>query len=81
MLRKHSDETDPADWFYLAADRLKAVDILRREEGLTPSCIELLHEAVERFLKGYLVAQGGTDPTDSSRLLRHLASIPDFLMP
>ncbi len=27
MLHKQSDENDPADWFYLAADRLKAADI------------------------------------------------------
>ena len=28
MRRKQSDETDPADWFYLAEDRLRAADVL-----------------------------------------------------
>lgn len=58
MLRKQSDETDPADWFYLASDRLKIADLAWREQGLTPSGIELLQEAVERYLKGYLIAKG-----------------------
>ena len=60
MLRKHSDETDPADWFYLAKDRLRAADILWQSEGLTASGIELLQEAVDRYLKGYLIAKGWT---------------------
>ena len=58
MLRKQSDENNPADWFYLASDRLKAADLLWREEGLTAAGIELLQEAVERYLKGYLIAKG-----------------------
>ena len=58
MLRKRSDEKDPADWFYLASDRLKAADLLWREEGLTAAGIEMLQEAVERYLKGYLIAKG-----------------------
>ena len=58
MLRKLSNESDPADWFYLAADRLKAADLIWKAEGLTASGIELLQEAVERYLKGYLVAKG-----------------------
>ncbi|MBI4327393.1 MAG: hypothetical protein HY674_19330 [Chloroflexi bacterium] len=58
MLRKQSAETDPADWFYLAADRLKIADLVWRHEGLSPSGIELLQEAIERYLKGYLVAKG-----------------------
>jgi len=58
MLRKQSDENDPADWFYLAADRLKAADILWNSEGLTASGLELLQESVERYLKGYLIAKG-----------------------
>jgi len=58
MLRKHSDENNPADWFYLAADRLRAADIVWAHEELTASCIELLQESVERFLKGYLIARG-----------------------
>src|SRR5579859_1077823 len=53
-----SDENDPADWFYSAEDRLRAADSLWRNEGLTHSGIELLQEAAERYLKGYLIAKG-----------------------
>ena len=58
MQRKLSDETNPADWFYLAKDRLRAADVLWAANGLTASGIELLQEAVERYLKGYLIAKG-----------------------
>lgn len=58
MLRKKSNENDPADWIYLAVDRLKAADLLWEHEGLTASGIELLQEAVERYLKAFLIAKG-----------------------
>lgn len=58
MLRKKSSETDPADWIYLAGDRLMAADLLWQHEGLTASGIELLQEAVERYLKAFLIAHG-----------------------
>ena len=58
MLRKLSNESDPADWFYLATDRLKTADLAWKVEGLTASGIELLQESVERYLKGYLIARG-----------------------
>jgi HEPN domain-containing protein len=58
MQRKQSDENDPADWFYLAGDRLKIADLAWKHEGLTASGIELLQESVERYLKGYLIARG-----------------------
>ena len=58
MRRKLSDETNPADWFYLADDRLHAADLLWKTGGLTPSGIELLQAAAERYLKGYLIAKG-----------------------
>ncbi|WCJ58164.1 HEPN domain-containing protein [Fontisphaera persica] len=58
MLRKQSSENNPADWFYSAADRLKVADLAWKAEGVTQSGIELPQEAVERYLKGYLVAQG-----------------------
>ena len=58
MLRKQSSDKDPADWFYAASDRLKIADLAWANEGLTQSGIELLQEAVERYLKGYLVAKG-----------------------
>jgi HEPN domain-containing protein len=58
MRRKLSNETDPADWFYLASDRLRTADLVWKTDGLTASGIELLQEAVARLLKGYLVACG-----------------------
>jgi|SRR5579883_3341709 len=58
MLRKQSSDKNPEDWFYSAADRLRAADVLWRAEGLTHSGIELLQESVERYLKGYLAAKG-----------------------
>ena len=58
MLRKQSSDSNPDDWFYSAADRLKIADLAWKNEGLTQSGIELLQESVERYLKGYLVAQG-----------------------
>ncbi len=58
MLRKQSSENNPADWFYSAADRLKVADLAWNVEGVTQSGIELLQEAVERYLEGYLIAKG-----------------------
>ncbi len=51
-------EDNPKDWFMLAEDRLRGADVLQRAEGVTYLGVEPLHEAVERYLKGYLVAQG-----------------------
>ena len=45
MLRKHSDENDPADWFYLAADRLKAADILWRQAATGEVCVWYMNGA------------------------------------
>ena len=53
-----TQENNPGDWFLLAGERLRSVDALRRSEGITYSCVELLQESVERYLKGYLIAQG-----------------------
>ena len=53
-----SDENDPADWFYSGSDRLRAADSLWENEGLTHSGVELLQEAAERYLKGFLIANG-----------------------
>jgi len=58
MLRKQSSETDPADWFHVAAERLRGADVLWAADGLTFCGIELLQEAMERYLKGYLIAKG-----------------------
>ena len=51
-------EDNPDDWFMLANERLRGTDALFKSEGVTLLGIEALHEAVERFLKGFLVARG-----------------------
>jgi hypothetical protein len=43
-------EDNPADWFLLAAERLRGADALYKLEGVTFLGIEALHEAVERYL-------------------------------
>ena len=50
MLRKQSSDKDPADCFYSGADRLHVADLAWEQEGLTQSGIELLQEAVERYI-------------------------------
>jgi HEPN domain-containing protein len=51
-------ETSPADWFLLAAERLRAADALYSVQGATWAGVELLHEAAERYLKGFLIGCG-----------------------
>jgi len=51
-------EDNPQDWFMLAADRLRGADILYAAEGVTFPGVEALHEAVKRYLKGFLVSRG-----------------------
>lgn len=58
LRRKQSSETDPADWFFAAADPLRVADGTWERDGLTLTGIELLQEAVERYLKGYLIVRG-----------------------
>ena len=58
MLPGKTDETNPADWFYFAMDRLRIADLAWSHEGMTPAGIELLQEAAERLLKGYLIGNG-----------------------
>jgi HEPN domain-containing protein len=58
MWRRQTKASQPADWFAIAEERLRAVDLLWAHEGGTPSGIECLQELVERFLKGYLIAKG-----------------------
>ncbi len=53
-----TSEDNPGDWFRLAEQRLRAVDILHGVEGATWTGIELLQEAVERYLKGWLIGRG-----------------------
>jgi HEPN domain-containing protein len=49
---------NPQDWLLLARERLTSADALFQALGTTLSGIELLQEAVERFLKGYLISKG-----------------------
>jgi HEPN domain-containing protein len=53
-----TDETNPNDWFMLGRERLDAADAVRSARGVCSSAVELLQEAVERYLKGYLVSTG-----------------------
>jgi HEPN domain-containing protein len=53
-------ESNPADWYTLAHDRLSAADAVYAHTGTTFAGVDLLHEAVERYLKGYLVSKGWT---------------------
>lgn len=53
-----TDENNPRDWFLLAQERLESADALVSQRGTCYSAVELLQEAVERYLKGYLVARG-----------------------
>ncbi|MCX6917228.1 MAG: hypothetical protein NT167_30020, partial [Verrucomicrobia bacterium] len=46
------------DWFLLGRERLEAADAVRGACGVCNSAVELLQEAIERYLKGYLVATG-----------------------
>jgi HEPN domain-containing protein len=77
MLRKQTDDKDPADWFAFAEDRLRSADVLWNHEGLTATGIEILQEAVERYLKGYLVANQWklVKTHDLERLLREAVRI------
>lgn len=58
MRRGPTSESEPADWFCLADDRLRAADVLWKDAGCTFSGVELLQESVERHLKGCLIALG-----------------------
>lgn len=67
LRRKQSSETDPGDWFFAAADRLRVADGTWERDGLTLTGIELLQEAVERYLKGWSL--------DRTHDLRRLLSV------
>ena len=53
-----TDESNPAHWFAFAAERLLAADILAGHDGTQASSVEVLQEATERYLKGFLIAHG-----------------------
>lgn len=68
-----TDETNPQDWFLLAKERLAAADALRKAIGPSLSGVELLQEALERFLKGYLIGRGW--PLRKIHNLSHLLDV------
>ena len=81
MLRQQTDDKNPADWFAFAEERLRAADVLWEHQGLTASGIETLQEAVERYLKGYLIAKGWAliKTHDLERLLKEATAFdPTF---
>jgi len=53
-----SDPGNPDAWFVLATDRLEKADALFVQFGASWSGVELLQEAAERYLKGFLVSHG-----------------------
>src|ERR1019366_4440434 len=79
LRRKQSSETDPADWFFSAADRLRVADWAWERDGLTLTGVELLQEAVERYLKGWLIARGWS--LDRTHDLRKLISVAMTITP
>lgn len=60
MLHRKTNDRDPADWFAFAEERLRGADVLWKSEGVTALGIEALQEAMERYLKGFLIAKGWT---------------------
>ena len=53
-----TDETNPRHWLEAAKERLQSADHLHTLEGPSSAVVELLQEAVERYLKGYLISHG-----------------------
>ncbi len=75
MLRKKTSATNPSDWFAFASERVRGADVLRQYEGVNALGIEALQEGVERYLKGFLIAQGWdlVKTHDLERLIREAA--------
>lgn len=71
-----TDEKNPQDWLFLARERLKAADALFLALGATYSGVELLQEAVERFLKAYLISKGW-----ELQKIHNLSTLLDFSIP
>jgi len=53
-----TNEQNPGDWFDFAQERWLAARLVWSEKQLAASATELLQEAIERYLKGYLIANG-----------------------
>jgi HEPN domain-containing protein len=78
MRLKKTDASNPMHWFELAADRLRMADTGWDEEGITPGGVEMLQQAVERYLKGFLIAKGWTlEKTHDLELLIRAAAERD----
>lgn len=58
MLPETPPENDPRQWFAAAARRRRLAERALQEEGFAAEAVELLQEAAERYLKGYLLTQG-----------------------
>ena len=58
MSAKLPKDIDPPAWFEQAARRRTLAETAWATEGFTSEALELLHESAERYLKGYLLAQG-----------------------
>ncbi len=53
-----TEEDNPQHWFFLAEERLRSADVLYAGAGMTYAVTELLQEALERYLKGFLISKG-----------------------
>jgi uncharacterized protein len=53
-----TDENNPDDWYRFAADKLSAADAVFAVHGPSLAAVELLHEAVEPYMKGWLISKG-----------------------
>lgn len=72
-----TDPSNPDAWYVLAKDRLEKADALFTQFGASWTGVELLQEATERYLKGYLVAHGW-EIVKTHDLSRLLASACEF---
>lgn len=70
-----TDEANPSDWFMLGKERLEAADALHEACGVSYSGVELLQEAVERYLKGFLIGKGW-----SLRKIHNLSTLLDAVI-
>lgn len=53
-----TEEDNPQHWFLLAEERLRSAEVLYAGVGPTYAVIELLQEALERYIKGFLISKG-----------------------
>ena len=53
-----ADSTLPADWFILGDMDIQAARILLTQNGPFPVVAFHIHQAIEKYLKGYLLSTG-----------------------